>query len=1207
MSTWVTPAGSVGTYTRGQPLSFTFLATPTLGSTVKYLVAPTSALPPGLSLNATTGNLTGTPGFVNTDTTYSFTINAVESGEINPRIFSLTVATVTWITPAGSLGEFQEQIPLVKLFEATPSLPQNTLVYTRLNGSFPTGATAPLTLSQDGFLTGVPAQVNRNTTSTFTLRVSEYSGQTLVDFRDRTFQITISGETVPQFITQSGSLFTADDSTWISYQILYNNPDPNTTARIELVTGNLPPGLEINSSGLIRGYAQPPVTSANQPTTTTSEFTLKLSSESGYSIATFSITIKNQQLNPGFAGRAPTILNNRPQTFVIPSTDQYAPYYFTGSSIGQYKQDDNFIFKIIGYDFDGDDLTYVINGLANLGIQNEVDTGWQNGVLIEIGKNIQTYNFTARVYKTSNPDITSQTFLFTITIVGDINTQITWGTASNLGTLNNGAISNLYVYAASAEGVPLEYRIVGNDITTDMNTLIGTGLGFLAFGNNGAVVQGSQDGLTWTNSTPITSPVNIYNFTSSVYNFDTALTMLVGYDQSNRSILGQYSLSGVWSPSQSLSVYPLRKVILNDGTYVAVGDNGTLITTTNPQDWTAGEYDTGITTNLNSVCYGFGKYVAVGDNGTILTSDDRASVWVKRPKIVDENIRSVIWTGTKFVAAGDVGTLITSADAITWTKITQFRENFTCVIADAQATTVMIIGDNGVIKISYDGGSTWAALENTITTTNLLDGYYDTINTESFYLVGDAGTVLVFDNDEFSPTYRTLSSPTLSKLPNDLSLSSTGDIVGRLAFESTDQVVNQGVSKTYQFTIQAYSPEFPELNSNRSFTLTTFQKYYLPYDTLYIQAYPSLPARDKLEELLSDYVIPQTDLYRPEDPYFGRAKSVKYEHAYGVPSVATQDFYTEYLNAISINHYRRSIVLGELRVARATLPFSTTTMYEVVYSKIHDDLVNDRTKESISKQIVWPRNIDLKINNWIDSLTNISVTTTYDNQQPFVKRLAANIGTEFINLSTVDGLTVGMNLVGTNVINGIFGVPPVIVEINAAAKTVKVNVAQTALADNQQVIFYPPVYTSLTPGSARLLYPNSLPNMRQQIYDQLGQINDSSLLPAWMTSQQTDGNILGYTPAWVIAYCKPGRGAAVKARIESLWNHKTNQIDFDVDRFEVDRSKTYNYQGQTTTGVNAGAPQWGTLPSAQPSVVDNSQDRYVIFPQKTILPTQNQQ
>jgi hypothetical protein len=631
---------------------------------------------------------------------------------------------------------------------------------------------------------------------------------------------------------------------------------------------------------------------------------------------------------------------------------------------------------------------------------------------------------------------------------------------------------------------------------------------------------------------------------------------------------------------------------------------------------------------LNSVCYGGrGTYVAVGDNGTILTSDDRASVWVKRPKIIDENIRSVIWTGTRFVAVGDVGTLITSIDAITWTKISQFNENFNCVIADAQATTVMIIGDGGVIKISYDDGATWAALENTITTTNLLDAYYDTINTESFYIVGDGGTVLVFNNDKFLPTYRTLTSPTLTKLPSDLSLSATGDIVGRLAFESTDRVVNQGVSKTYEFTIQAYSPEFPELNSTKEFTITTFQKYYLPYDTLYIQAYPSMPARDKLEELLNDNIIPSTDLYRPEDPYFGRAKNVKYEHAYGVPSVATQDFYAEYLNAISINHYRRSIVLGELRVARANFPFSTTAMYEVVYSKIHDDLVNDKTKESISKQIVWPRNIDLKINNWIDSLTNIAVTTTYDKQQPFVKRtMQASDGSyepDEITLTEITGITVGMNLVGANVRNSPYdplnpqtGIPPVITQIieyyyqpdplipGKMIYKVRVNIAQPDLVIGQQIIFYPPVYTSLTPGSTRLLYPNSLPNMRQQIYDQLGQINDSSLLPAWMTSQQADGNIVGYTPAWVIAYCKPGRGAVVKERIERLWNHKTNQIDFDVDRFEVDRSKTYNYNGIPVGSV---VPRWGTLPSAQPSVVDNSRDQYVIFPQKTILPTQNQQ
>jgi hypothetical protein len=64
-------------------------------------------------------------------------------------------------------------------------------------------------------------------------------------------------------------------------------------------------------------------------------------------------------------------------------------------------------------------------------------------------------------------------------------------------------------------------------------------------------------------------------------------------------------------------------------------------------------------------------------------------------------------------------------------------------------------------------------------------------------------------------------------------------------------------------------------------------------------------------------------------------------------------------------------------------------------------------------------------------------------------------------------------------------------------------------------------YTSLSPGTARILHPNSLYNMRTRVAQELGQEYNSNLLPQWMTSQQENGSTLGYTQAWVICYTKP--------------------------------------------------------------------------------------
>jgi hypothetical protein len=147
----------------------------------------------------------------------------------------------------------------------------------------------------------------------------------------------------------------------------------------------------------------------------------------------------------------------------------------------------------------------------------------------------------------------------------------------------------------------------------------------------------------------------------------------------------------------------------------------------------------------------------------------------------------------------------------------------------------------------------------------------------------------------------------------------------------------------------------------------------------------------------------------------------------------------------------------------------------------------------------------------------------------------------------------------------------------------------------------PTFYTSLTPGYARILYPNSLENMRKRVEQDLGANYNFRLLPLWMTSQQNDGNTLGFTPAWVICYTKPGFANSVVQNIESNWPYKLNQINFKIDRFTVGKTLTYNFD--TLLEPKA----WTRYPSGTPIPnPSDSQDFYVLFPQKTILPTKTQ-
>lgn len=112
----------------------------------------------------------------------------------------------------------------------------------------------------------------------------------------------------------------------------------------------------------------------------------------------------------------------------------------------------------IGFDegkFDQSDL-----GLpGTLGIVQ--DTGWVVGESPSITANEQEFNFELVAYKRDDPTY-QDSHLFTLTVLGDINNRITWNTATDLGTIENGEISDLVVSAVSTKGKMLVYNLRTN-------------------------------------------------------------------------------------------------------------------------------------------------------------------------------------------------------------------------------------------------------------------------------------------------------------------------------------------------------------------------------------------------------------------------------------------------------------------------------------------------------------------------------------------------------------------------------------------------------------------------------------------------------------------------------------------------------------------------------------------------------------------------
>jgi hypothetical protein len=440
---------------------------------------------------------------------------------------------------------------------ASAVLPGTTITYTLISGNLPPG----LSMDGDGIITGLPSLVVVDTTSIFTVRATD----NLNNLRDRTFSIRISGVAIPQFTTPEGLLVSTQDSIWIEIPIQYSNPDNSNVTRVELKEGLLPPGLEINESGIIRGYPEPPINGVTLPTVTTSatttdtsnsiaclstvgftvgrpvlfsgttfggltttltyyvkgvinatSFTVSttqngpvynLNNDTGYMLVTlpsvsagqptirtyafvlelisplggdtsaYSITVINQntpvsQSGPGNLPntRVPSILNTRPQTFIINPANAYYGYYIIPSPesdnlttppaspafIGTILSGNYFAFKIIGYDFDGSNLTYSFSGLP-IGLTGDSSTGWITGTPTLTSTGISQFIFSVATYKATNPSLISAYYNFSYNLTNDINGVVTWVTPSNLGTVFNGTISTLSVSAIS--DVDLSYRV----------------------------------------------------------------------------------------------------------------------------------------------------------------------------------------------------------------------------------------------------------------------------------------------------------------------------------------------------------------------------------------------------------------------------------------------------------------------------------------------------------------------------------------------------------------------------------------------------------------------------------------------------------------------------------------------------------------------------------------------------------------------------
>jgi len=427
LPTWTTPAGSLGSFNENTSVSNTLVATDSLSRAVTYAITA-GALPSGLSLNTSTGDITGTLDFVTATHTYSFTVGATNVEGTSYRGFSITVNNVpiaaVWDTPQGSLGSANELTFFSYQLSAHDPQSGRDITY---SSRFATGQPGlGLTLSANGMVQGTLNEVNSNSTTTFVAYANLDGIET-----GRTFTVTaINVPTLPFWNTSPGSLGGGNEGDVFSFDLSASDAKGRTIG-YQMANGTtIPSPLFLNTStGRISGTL-PRVTAD-----TTYNFNIRPTNVDGVGpIQSYSIAVTN-----------------------VPA----APVWNTSTSLFSTGENTNLSIQLSATGSDGIAVTY-----------SSTDTpGWlttyANGRVI--GRTPEVTETTGGSFTVTAGTVegsTDRTFSYTVT---NVPKGPTWANASGtLGTFNEDT-DNTIVVVATHPNLPVTYALVSGSLPSGMS------------------------------------------------------------------------------------------------------------------------------------------------------------------------------------------------------------------------------------------------------------------------------------------------------------------------------------------------------------------------------------------------------------------------------------------------------------------------------------------------------------------------------------------------------------------------------------------------------------------------------------------------------------------------------------------------------------------------------------------------------------------
>ena len=225
------------------------------------------SLPDGLSINADSGGITGTPTVAGT---FNFTVQVSNAAGSDSRSFAITVlerpSITTTTLPNGTVGTAYNQTLM-----ATGAAP---ITWSISSGFLPRGLSLN---ASTGVISGTPTEMSRLTeTFNFTVRASNNAGS---DSRQMSIVINQAG-LQPRISPHIPSQLSV--GSWNNRLLGYNGTGPTTWS---IISGSLPDGMFLHNTGTA-GRLQ-----GNPTTPGTFTFTVQAQSEFGTVSATITTTI----------------------------------------------------------------------------------------------------------------------------------------------------------------------------------------------------------------------------------------------------------------------------------------------------------------------------------------------------------------------------------------------------------------------------------------------------------------------------------------------------------------------------------------------------------------------------------------------------------------------------------------------------------------------------------------------------------------------------------------------------------------------------------------------------------------------------------------------------------------------------------------------------------------------------------------------------